>query len=174
MNPSSKEGELVYPLPSDESLDFVDGTENCCAWFYPSKIGCFTPSTKWLVLGQRSFRILWRMTPNVVPWAAEIEQQRFRKRFNERLSLTEKVICLGEVYKLYLYQSLPMVHGPLVETRVCMNLVWLHHCLESIAVSCYVKKLWSLTFYVKHRGKQLENPPRNFHPLHIDPAQPLY
>jgi len=45
MNPSSKEGELVYPLPSHESLDFVDGTENCCAWFYQSKICLLRPSS---------------------------------------------------------------------------------------------------------------------------------
>ena len=143
---------ILYPVTKALILWMVLRT--VVLGFTKVRFVCFTPPQ------QRNFRILWRMTPNLVLWAAEglrsdekwkgltvdresdtlrrershIPQNGILSRWFSELPVWWDMlipwrVCLGEVYKLYLYQLLPMVHGPIVKTSVCMNLLWLHHCL---------------------------------------------
>ncbi len=89
------------------------------------------------------------------------------------------MLCLGEVYKFYLWSRwdlwLIMAHGPIVET--CWN-KWMYELAIaaslSIAVLCYVTTV-KPRFSMLHRGKQLKKKnirPEN-HPLHGEPTQPF-
>ena len=157
MNPSSKEGELVYHIlyPVTKALilwvlrTVVLGFTKVRLFvspFHPSSTAklsnLMADDTKSCPVGSRGVKKRWKMKrfdrwprkwypptgtitypPKMAFWVDDFPN------FPRWDMLIPWRVCLGEVYKLYLYQSLPMVHGPIVKTSVCMNLLWLHHCL---------------------------------------------